>query len=226
MDSYRIIKCLYVFKYQFIGMFIIFYFTGKKPYYICNTPRVTDVFDCPGERLMEEDLHDAVLDGLRTQALYAVDASWIWEEKHRQKQYDVKGMRAELAKLDVSRTALDSHTRGLYEKFAFGELDREEYLLEKSAAVEKKNRISIRMEELEAELQNAGKDGRLENRFTDSFSRYTEIEELTADIIEDVLQEIVVCPDHVLHIVWNYRDDLERLILDIGMDGQNENSTN
>ncbi len=129
------------------------------------------------------------------------------KEKHRQKQYDVKGMRAELAKLDVSRTALDSHARGLYEKFAFGEL-------------------SIRMEELEAELQNAGKDGRLENRFTDSFSRYTEIEELTADIIEDVLQEIVVYPDHVLHIVWNYRDDLERLILEIGMDGQNENSMN
>lgn len=205
---------------------VMYYFSGQKPYYICNTPRVTDVFECPGGRLMEEDLHDAVLDGLRTQALYAVDASRIWEEKHRQKQYDVKGMRVELSKLDVSRTALDSYTRELYEKFAFGELDREEYLLEKSVAVEKKNRISIRMEELEAELQNAGKDGRLENRFTDSFGRYTEVEGLTSDIIDDVLQEIVVYPDQVLHIVWNYQDDLERLILDIGMDGQNENSTN
>lgn len=164
---------------------------------------------------MEKALHDAVLDGLRTQALYAVDASRIWEEKHRQKQYDVKGMRSELSKLAESRNALDSHARELYEKFAFGELDREEYLLEKSVAVEKKNRISKRMEELEAELQNAGEDGKLENRFTDNFSRYTEVEELTADIIEDVLQEIVVYPDHVLHIVWNYQDDLERLVLDI-----------
>ena len=173
---------------------------------------------------MEKALHDAVLDGLRTQALYAVDASRIWEEKHRQKQYDVKGMRSELSKLAESRNALDSHARELYEKFAFGELDREEYLSEKSAVAEKKSRISIKMEELEAELQNAGADGRLENRFTDNFSRYTEVEELTADIIEDVLQEIVVYPDHVLHIVWNYQDDLERLLLDIGMDGQNENS--
>lgn len=194
---------------------IMYFFSGKKPHYICNTPRVTDVFDCPEERLMEEDLHDAVLDGLRTQALYAVDATRIWEEKHRQKQYDVKGMRAELSKLEDSCTALDSHARELYEKFAFGELDREEYLSEKSAAAKKKNCISIRMEELEAELQNAGEDGKLENRFTDNFSRYTEVEELTADIIEDVLQEIVVYPDHVLHIVWNYQDDLERLVLDI-----------
>ena len=203
---------------------IMYYFSGKKPYYICNTPRVTDVFDCSGERLMEENLHDAVLNGLRTQALYAVDAARIWEEKHRQKQYDVKGMRAELSKLEDSCTALDSHARELYEKFAFGELGREEYLLEKSAVVEKKNRISIQMEELETELQNAGTDGGLENRFTDSFSRYTEVEELTADIIEDVLQEIVVYPDHVLNIVWNYQDDLERLLLDIGMDAQNEKS--
>ena len=169
---------------------------------------------------MEKDLHDAVLDGLRTQSLYAVDASRIWEEKHRQKQYDVKGMRSELSKLAESRNALDSHARELYEKFAFGELDREEYLSEKSAVTEKKSRISIKMEELEAELQNAGADGRLENRFTDSFGKYTEIEELTADIIEDVLQEIVVYPDRVLQIVWNYQDDLKKLLIDIGMDGQ------
>jgi len=30
------------------------------------------------------------------------------------------------------------------------------------------------------------------------------------------LQEIVVYPDHVLHIVWNYQDDLKKLLLDIG----------
>ena len=117
-----------------------------------------------------------------------------------------------------------TYARELYEKLAFGELGREEYLLEKSTVVEKKNSITARMEELEAELQNAGTDGRLENRFTDSFSRYTEAEELTADIIEDVLQEIIVYPDHVLHIFWNYQDDLERLLLDIGTDAQNEKS--
>ena len=195
---------------------IMYYFSGKKPYYICNTPRVTDVFGCPEERLAEEDLLDAVRDGLRTQALYAVDAARIWEEKHRQRQCDVKGIQAELSRLAESCTVLDTHARDLYEKFAFGELGREEYLSEKRAAAEKKERVSVRMEELEAELQNAGRDGRLENRITDSFGKYTEVQELTADIIEDVLQEIVVYPDHVLHIVWNYQDDLKKLLLDIG----------
>ena len=133
----------------------------------------------------------------------------------------MKGMRAELSRLAESCTVLDTHARDLYEKFAFGELGREEYLSEKRAAMEKKERVSARMEELEAELQNAGRDGRLENRFTDSFGKYTEVQELTADIIEDVLQEIVVYPNHVLRIVWNYQDDLKKLLLDIGMDEQN-----
>ena len=140
--------------------------------------------------------------------------------KHRRKQCDVKGMQAELSRLAESCMVLDTHARDLYEKFAFGELGREEYLSGKRAAAEKKERVSVRMEELEAELQNACGGGRLENRFTDSFGKYTEIEELTADIIEDVLQEIVVYPDRVLQIVWNYQDDLKKLLIDIGMDGQ------
>ncbi len=200
---------------------IMYYISGKQPYYICNTPRVTDVFDCPEGRLAEEDLLDAVQDGLRTQALYAVDAKRIWEEKRRQKQCDVQGMQAELSRLAESHAALENFTRELYEKFAFGELGREEYLSQKRAAVEKRERISARMEKLEAELQNAGTDGTLENKFTDSFGKYVEIGELTADIIEDVLKEIIVYPDYTLHIVWNYQDDLKKLLFDIGMDKEN-----
>lgn len=120
---------------------------------------------------------------------------------------------------------LDNCARELYEKFAFGEISREEYLSEKQKTAEKKNEISGRMDRLEAELRNAGAEGRRENGFVDVFGKYAEIEELTADIIEDVLQEVLVYPDHVLHIVWNYQDELEKLLLDIGEDGQNGKDT-
>ena len=204
---------------------IMYYISVKKPYYVCNTPRITDAFDCPDGRLMEEDLLDAVRDGLRTQALYAVDAARIWKERHSRKKSDAQGMRAELAELAESRTALESRTRELYEKFAFGEISREEYLSKKRAAAEKKDGISRRMGELEAGLRNAGSDGELENRFVESFGKYTETVELTADIIEDVLQEIIVYPDNVLNIVWNYQDDLEKLLLDIGIGRQDGKDT-
>ncbi len=80
---------------------IMYYISVKKSYYICNTPRITDIFDCPEGRLMEEELLESVRDGLRTQALCAVDAARIWEEKRRRKQYNVQSMRAELSRLAV-----------------------------------------------------------------------------------------------------------------------------
>ena len=95
---------------------------------------------------------------------------------------------------------------------------------EKKLASEEKDQINQRIRELEAELQNASENGRLENKFTESFQQYTEIEELTADIVNDVLQEIVVFPDRVFNIVWNYRDELESLLLDVNTKKQAENS--
>lgn len=67
-------------------------------------------------------------------------------------------------------------------------------------------------------------DGKLENRFVDSFAKYTEVEELTADIVSDVLQEIIVYPDGRLCIVWNYGDELKKLLLDIDMENETGNT--
>ncbi len=101
-----------------------------------------------------------------------------------------------------------------------------EYLKEKNAASEKRDAIYLKIQELEAELQNAGADGKLENRFVDSFTKYTEVEKLTAEIVADVLQEIIVYPGRRLNIVWNYSDELEKLLLDINMEDEAENAEN
>lgn len=196
----------------------------KKPYYVCHTPRVTDKYACPVERMPEKDFEEAVLKQLRIQALYAVDLSRIWEEKQRLQKQDTEGMWKNLSRLKESRSALDNHIRDIYEKTIFGEMDKEAYLKEKKLASEEKDQINQRIRELEAELRNASESGRLENKFTDSFQQYTEIEELTADIVNDVLQEIVVFPDRVFNIVWNYRDELESLLLDVNMKKVDENS--
>lgn len=192
--------------------------TGKKkPYYSCHTPRVTDAYACPVERVPEKDLEDAVLKQLRIQALYAVDASRIWEEKRRLKKQDAGSIRKAISKLQESGRVLENHIREIYEKTVFGEMDKAEYLIEKNAASEKRDAIYLKIKELEAELQNAGADGKLENRYVDSFTKYTEIEKLTVEIVTDVLQEIRVYPGRRLNIVWNYRDELEKLLLDINM---------
>ena len=41
----------------------------------------------------------------------------------------------------------------------------------------------------------------------------------------EVINKIIVYPDNVLNIVWNYQDDLEKLLLDIGMGRQDGKDT-
>lgn len=187
----------------------------KAPYYACHTSRVTSAYSCTEERVPESDLLDALLDGLRAQALYAVEAGRIWEEQHRQYRRDTNEVRKTLSGLKEARHQMESYIRELYEDFALGEMDKADYLAAKSATAQKREEADARIQELEAELENIGADGNLNNRFVDCFQKYAEVEEITAEIATDVLQEIVVYPDNRLEIVWNYREDLEKLLLDL-----------
>lgn len=188
---------------------------SKKPYYACKTHRVTDDYACPTGRIPEKDLTDAVLTGLQIQALYAVELRRIWEAKNRLNKRDAGSIRQALCRVQDSCHALESHIRELYEKVFFGEMDKEAYLEEKKAASEKRDALRQEAEKLETELRNARADGRLKNGFVDSFTMYAEVKELTAEIVADVLQEIVIYPDRTISIVWNYRDELETLLMDI-----------
>ena len=80
--------------------------------------------------------------------------------------------------------------------------------------------IAARMAELEATLENAGADGSLQNGFVTTFEKYTEVEEITREIITEVLKDVYIYPDGRLEIVWNFRDELEKLILDLNGDDE------
>jgi len=170
---------------------------AKQPYYICNTSRLTDTYSCMEGRVLESDLTEIVLTQLRMQALYTIEVSRVWEEKQQNKKRDANVMEKMLFHLKESKTKLESSMQGLYEKFAFGELDKDGYLKAKSDVIQKRDTVSLQIEKLEAKLKNINVDETMENQ-------YAQIEELTAEIVADVLEKIVVYPDYELHIIWNY----------------------
>lgn len=190
----------------------------KEPYYFCRTSNVTADYACNGGHISENDLLETILAQLQIQSLYAVEIGRIWEEKHKRKKCDEIVIRKTISRLKETLTGLESQIRVLYEKFAFGELGKEAYIAAKCDVVEKRDKTSAKIQELEAELENSGADDRIDNRYTDHFGKYAEIKELTAEIVSDVLQEIVVYPDNTLNIVWNYQEDLEHLLADMETD--------
>lgn len=191
---------------------------AKAPYYRCRTSRFTSVYDCTGNPIPEDDLMDMVRDALRVQALYAVGLGRIWREQHKKKQKDSTNLLKNLTDLKENYRRLEQQIKEMYEGFALGEISKAEYLTAKQTAAQRRDAAARRMKELEAQLENTGADGGLQNRFVDCFQKYVDIESLTDEILSEVLEKVLVYPDNRVEIQWNYQEDLERLLLEAQAD--------
>lgn len=192
---------------------------SKQPYYSCKTHRVTEAYICMKEPIPESDLIETVLTGLRMQVYYAVKVSQIWKERQHNKTVEREKRYQQISRLKEICTRLENMIQELYENFVLGKMEKEAYLVAKSNATKKREEVTRKIEKLQAELQNITADRKRENSFLDHFSLYIEVEKLTKEIATDVLREIVVYPDHQLHLVWNYQEDFKRLLFD-GEEGE------
>ena len=188
--------------------------TGK-PYYSCRTPSVTDAYSCPTEKTRESEIMDTLLDGLRVQAETAVEMGRLWEEQRRKHRKDARTIWKTIAALKEERNQQSLHIKSLYEAYALEEIGKTEYLAAKAAATNECKSIDAKIAELKAELEDTAPDGKLNNRFAANFQKYIGVEEITREIISDVLSEIVIFPNRRLEIVWKYRLDYKKLLLDL-----------
>lgn len=186
---------------------------AKQPYYLCKTPSISSAYACPKEKLLEADLMDTLLADLRVQAMYAVELGRIWEEQRRQKSKKIDAYWKSLAALKGNRDRMEQHIKRLYEDFALGTISQAEYLAEKANVVKERDTLVKQIAELEDQLESIDREGKLHNRFVDSFRKYVAVQEMTAQIISEVLQEVIVYPGCSIQIVWNFREDFQNLLI-------------
>ena len=117
------------------------------------------------------------------------------------------------------RERLEQRIKGMHEDFALGAISKTQYLAEKAAAVKERDTLMEQIVALESKLDNSGKDGNLQNRFVDSFQNHAAVQKLTAEMVKDVLKEVIVYPDCGLEIVWNFREEYEKLLLATNVNG-------
>ncbi len=187
----------------------------KHPRYYCSTPQVCAAYDCTDEKVPESDILNALLEGLHAQAAIAVEMSTVWEEQHRKAKRTTEAMLKKLSALKELYAQQERSIRELYEAFALGAINKAEYIAQKTDAAKKRDDTAVQISKLEASLENTDTNGSLQNRFVDSFKQYAEVKELTRDSIVDVLDTVFVYPEGRLEIVWNYRDDMKKLMLDL-----------
>ncbi len=185
---------------------------ANASYYICRTSRMTSMYPCAGTKILERDLFALVLDGLHTQAALAVKLSTVWEEHHQQGKKDTHSMIEQVGPLKDALAQTKQRSAALYESFVLGEINRTQYIVQKAALKEEVEVLSGQITSLTADIESCNTDNGLQNRFVDAFMQYTEVQELTDEIVDDVLTQIRVYPDLRVEIDWNYRDELQKLI--------------
>ena len=184
---------------------------GKQVYFQCRTPNVNAAFTCTS-RIPERDILYAVSDGLHMQAQMAVDLRRLWEEQNREQKKDADKMAESLSELRETKRRLSQQISDMYESFVMGEFSKTEYLAARAAAVRQRDDADTKIAKIEAALQNTDNNGRLENGFVSAFEKYIEAGNLTHEILTEVLKEVRVYPDGRLEIVWNFRDELDKLV--------------
>ena len=182
----------------------------KQPYYDCRTLRVTDKFPCPPEKIPEQEIHAALLDSLRSMAQIAVDMDKLLREQQKEQMQDVAAMRRALSALQEQHSQLKRQMKSQYEVFVLGEIGKEEYLTVKTNSRQKEKILSEQISNLELSMEQAQLADSNENGLTARLLPYLEVEQLTEDILDNLLAKVLVFPGGRIEIQWKFRDELER----------------
>ena len=185
---------------------------AKKPYYHCRTLRVINTFSCPDEKIYEQDILDAVLNELRVQAKIAVEAEIILAERRNKIKRDADLVLRDLKKMRAAYEMQDRYVKGLYDSLVFGDITKEQYLEQKNTAVKERDAIAAKIRSLELEMASNDASNQTDNAFIASFRAYEDLDELTAEIANDLLREVRVFPGNRLEIVWNHAEAYEQLL--------------
>ena len=190
--------------------------SAKAAGYYCRTPRVTDAWSCPTESVPESDIMEILTRELRVQAETAVEMELVWREIHSQRKRDAAPLRKSLTALKAELNRRDEEIGVLYESLVMGEMSAEKYLAVKASLTQGRNETAARIAEIEAELDNMNQDGGLDNRFVEAFKKYGGAEELSEETLSEVLDCVLVYPDNRMEIIWNFQDECERLLMELG----------
>lgn len=194
---------------------------SREPYanFSCHTSRVAFDYPCSEEPVPAAEIQEIILSDLRIRAEMAVEMEHLWAELHTNSLSNPNNVRKKLSALRELQAQQDQKGKELYEKYALGEISKADYLASKEAIVRRRDAVATQIEELRCCLENTGMNGQLQNRFVSCFQKYRDVDELSREIVDDVLEKVIIYPGKRLEIVWNYREDFEKLLLDLNMGG-------
>ncbi|WP_304583549.1 hypothetical protein [Acutalibacter muris] len=92
-----------------------------------------------------------------------------------------------------------------------GEVGKEAYLAAKASLRQKEETLSEQIAKLELSIEQTNLAESNGDGLAVRLQSYLDVKQLTEDILDGLVEQVLVFPDGRLEILWKFRDELERL---------------
>lgn len=170
---------------------------GKwKDIYICSSNRKRTT-DCTAHRIRTDIVNELVLDTLRTVSAYAREneagfVRQVNEMFSSQQAGTVKSQRKKLTVSQKRRDELDRLIQRVYEDMVAGRITDKRFEVLSAEYEREQSELEQAIEELQTEVAGFEDSAERAERFLELTRRYTDFTELTAPILLEFIQKIVI----------------------------------
>ena len=173
-------------------------------HFTCRTYK-KDGEACTGHYIRECVLDEIVLEDLRRVTSAAREhpekfAAYIGSKQSAELQREIRRQEKELAAMRKRKAELDAIFKKLYEDSVLSRITTEQFQMLSGSYTEEQNRITAGIPQKESEIQRLRETVNGTDSFLDKAKRYTDITELTPELLRLFIEKIVV---HEKEVKWS-----------------------
>ena len=173
-------------------------------HFTCRTYK-KDGEACTGHYIRECVLDEIVLEDLRRVTSAAREhpekfAAYIGSKQFTELQREIRRQEKELAAMRKRKAELDAIFKKLYEDSVLGRITTEQFQMLSGSYTEEQNLITVGIPQKENEIQRLRETVSGTDSFLDKAKRYTDITELTPELLRLFIERIVV---HEKEVKWS-----------------------
>ena len=170
---------------------------SSKNGFICSKYKKTGRGNCTGHYIRESELAAIVLDDIRRVTHFARQnerkfAEYIGMKRTKEAQKEIRGLEKQIVAMTKRQSELMSLFKRLYEDNVLGRIPDEQYRILSAEYTSEQESIKNALPELTTHLQELKDSTTNFDRFLENAHKYTEIDELTPELLHTFIKRIEV----------------------------------
>lgn len=170
----------------------------------CKTAKLDSKAKCYKKCFPLSDVEKVVLDVIKQQAAFAEDA--LKKFKELDQTLDIPKIKKKIQSYEEKTGQCLLKKRELYEQYISGDITKERFLDEKEKVSQEAAGYKEKMDAMQTQIGEAEKK-KENSRILGSFAKYTELESLTYQIVQELVDVIYFYDPEHIEVVLNFRDE-------------------